>query len=176
MLIRNNKKFVTFKSRFIVALMVVSVLITSSCNRTTIQIHAAVVYKFDGAKPVARTKFYLLTKSFDEFEKEKGFAPYTSARSSARGKMIDDRLGMNNDRTPGIDEVLLKETILSVVVTDFEGKAVFENVPNGVSYIAGYTETRKENESLVWCVKVDTTKLDGKPLILDQNNAVVDTP
>lgn len=166
-----------FRSIIVLSSLLIYLCLGVGCKNSSMPVHAAIVYKTGGAQPVARTKFYLLKKNFEEIQKETGFPPYLSSRAVNAGKLIDRNLGREDSmREPGIIELTIKDSIISTVVTDFDGKAVFENIPSGIFYIAGFSETRKPGESLIWCVKVDTSTLDGKPIILDQQNATLEEP
>src|ERR1041384_665953 len=104
-----------------------------SCNQDkTIQIKVGIVYKM-GPQPVARTKFYLLNKQLET----KYFTP-------PRTVEIFKGTGAASKVEPGIAEDLIKDRIVATTVTDFEGNAVFDNVPSGIYWIAGFARTRSE--------------------------------
>ncbi len=156
-------------------------LFCSACNRdrtipiktTTIPIKAAIIYKVGGgAQPVARTKFYLLNKDLKQIEKDVGLSVVTDP-DSAR---ILRQVSPESNFLAGIDEEKIKGNIVMTTTTDFEGEASFENVPPGIYFIIGYTETRNSDSLYdsyrTWNVRIDTAQFDGKPILIDQHNAL----
>jgi hypothetical protein len=138
--------------------------ITINQNRTII-IKTALVYKM-GTQPVARTKFYLLSKDLKILDEEKKSAYYTPSFI----KSVISNTDFGHLIKVGIQEDKIKDYIVATTTTDFEGNAKFENVPKGTYYIGGFTTTRSEDGYVVWSVKVDATN-DTQTLLLDQNNA-----
>jgi hypothetical protein len=149
-----------------------TLLCLTSCNQDkTIQFRAALVYG-NGVQPVARTKFYLLkedSKAITAKENAKGkkgnifYSPFTERLFKATG---DWKEGY----TRGIQEDVIKDYVVATTTTDFEGNGKFENIPSGVYYIGGYTETRSA-DGVFWCYKVDT-QTNKDIILLDQKNAL----
>ena len=143
-----------------------------------IPIKVAIIYNFGGAQPVAREYFYLLNKDANQLWKEAGLLNAEKLRVPSMTKQPSDESVFRfyfsldmlrvSEGNPSQFEDALKPFIVKTVNTDFEGNATFENVPEGVYYIYGVTETR--SGYAVWNYKVSTE--ENKTVLLDNKNAV----
>lgn len=154
----------------------------TGCNKTeqievvqkpverNIPIKVAIIYKFGGPQAVAREDFYLLNRDFAQIWKESLFTKYEKAKE-LRPKPSDElifQLALLEDPAATKLAEAVKPYILRAVSTDFEGNATFENVPTGVYYIYGITQTR--SGYAVWSYKVSTD--ENKTVLLDNKNAL----
>jgi hypothetical protein len=144
-----------------------------------ISIKVAIIYNFGGPQAVAREHFYLLNNDANQLWKAAGLLnaeklrvpgvttkPF-SEESVFRFYFSMDRLRVSEGK-PSQFEDAVKPFIVKTVNTDFEGNATFENVPEGVYYIYGLTETR--SGYAVWSYKVSTQ--ENKTVLLDNKNAI----
>jgi hypothetical protein len=140
-----------------------------------IPIKAAIIYNLGGAQAVAREDFYLLNRDFLQVWKESGLVNDKTLKELGvklsdeqlfRLAFIEDRLRVLNKKPSKFDEAI-KPYIVKTVTTDFEGNAIFENVPEGDYYIYGVTETR--SGYAVWSYKISTN--ESKTVLLDNKNA-----
>jgi hypothetical protein len=140
-----------------------------------IPIKAAIIYNLGGAQAVAREDFYLLNRDFLQVWKESGLVNDKTLKELGvklsdeqlfRLTFIEDRLRVLNKKPSKFDEAI-KPYIVKTVTTDFEGNAIFENVPEGDYYIYGVTETR--SGYAVWSYKISTN--ESKTVLLDNKNA-----
>jgi hypothetical protein len=138
-----------------------------SSSSKPISFRAALLYKIGAPQPVARTKFYLLSKDLKVLDKDEKVTPVFMSPSIARDM---SQIIPNVEHKIGIQEKNIKDYIVATTVTDFEGNAKFENVPPGVYSIVGFTTTRSEFGYVVWSVPVDSRNVP-ETILLDQNNA-----
>jgi hypothetical protein len=172
-------------------LIIFILFITASCvGKGSLHIDAQIIYNMGGAQPVARQKFYLLNKNplilraddpdFQQrmqnakTEEEKNnllmasavfllFAGAVTGAPIVEGKE-KNFLGTVNSTRQFWEPYLVAET-----QTDFDGKAVFENLAHGEYWLIGQTETRAA--FTYWNLKVKIDSGENK-LLLDQNNAL----
>ena len=143
-----------------------------------IPIKVAIIYNLGGPQAVARERFYLLSKDASQLWKEAGLLNAEKLRVPSMTKQPSEesvfrfffsldmyRVG---EGKPSQFEDAVKPFIVKTVDTDFEGDATFENVPDGVYYIYGVTETR--SGYAVWNYKVSTQ--ENKTVLLDNKNAI----
>jgi hypothetical protein len=143
-----------------------------------IPIKVAIIYNFGGPQAVARERFYLLNKDANQLWKEAGLLDAEKLRVPAMTKPASDESVFRfyfsldmlrvSEGKPSQFEDAVKPFIFKTVHTDFEGNATFENVPEGVYYIYGLTETR--SGYAVWSYKVSTQ--ENKTVLLDNKNAI----
>lgn len=127
-------------------------------------IKVAIIYNLGGAQAVAREDFYLLNKDAVQIWKETGLIK------------VENNLGLDfsldryyaMEGKPSKFNEAIKPHIINTTTTDFEGNANFENVPEGIFYIYGVTETR--GGIAVWSYKVSTN--ENKTVLLDNKNAI----
>lgn len=179
---------------FIIALL----LFAQSCNtkvetalpnqENVLSVEAALVFKSGDVKPVARTEFFLLNKSFDTILAESGFMSSISA-SSLPQRIKDNFSNMNKinpvktfavavNVSENIETLQLplakvindtKSHIAYSTTTDFQGKAQFKDIKAGEYFLFGYT---KVGESVaVWNLKTEV-KSGQNTITLDQKNAL----
>ncbi len=176
--------------RNLLPFIILIVLITSTCAfKNDLKIEAKVIYTLGGPQPVARQKFYLV--SIDPMElrgddpklrakldatagKEKESLLFASAVLPLLKKAIEEKkiqegkekvyLNSFESTKEAWSDYLVAET-----TTDFDGKGVFKDVPNGEYWLIGQTETRAA--FTLWDFKIKTPISEDK-LLLDQNNAL----
>lgn len=138
---------------------------TEAVSDSTIPFKVALLYK-NGAQPVARTKFYLLSTDIRPLHEDKDgkiiFTQPSLAKQLATQGYGDGRIGIKEEN--------IKEYIIASSTTDFDGNGRFEGIKPGVYWLAGFATTRSENGYVVWSVRVNFPN-DARNLMLDQNNA-----
>lgn len=160
-------------TRTLLGLLVsVSILITfANCNQIerkptqrNIPIKVAIIYSVGGAQAVARENFYLLKKDALQIWKDAGIIK-DEKKFGFEYQLA--RLNTKEGNSSRFDEAI-KPHIVNTTTTDFEGNAVFENVPEGEYYIYGVTGTR--GGIAIWSYKVSTQEI--KTILLDNKNAI----
>jgi hypothetical protein len=74
-------------------------------------------------------------------------------------------LGVVENSKRAWDGYLVKE-----IMTDFDGKATFDDVPPGNYWLFGQTETRAA--FTLWDLPIELKAGENKKILLDQNNAI----
>ncbi|MBV5329071.1 MAG: hypothetical protein JZU65_15830 [Chlorobium sp.] len=140
----------------------------------TLSIEAGVVMRNGEARPISRSKFYLLDKNLYKILIEGNFTDtdgkvltkrdsvYITYIFSIRGGVFDQYRESNKKAN-----LLIESHIVQSVTTDFGGKAAFEKVPPGIYYIMGFSELG--SNELLWDEEVKLSP-GNNSLILDQNN------
>ncbi|MEK7723849.1 MAG: hypothetical protein AAB336_05840 [Acidobacteriota bacterium] len=121
--------------------------------KSNLNIKAALILNSGNAQPVSRTKFNLVKIDLPGLAKESGLSPSD----------------LNEDNVTKLEESAAKH-IIATVTSDFEGKAVFDNVPKGDYIIYCRAGGLGYRHSVVWLFPV---KVNGssEAILLDQNNA-----
>jgi hypothetical protein len=132
--------------------------------KRNLPIKAAIIYSLGGAQPVARENFYLLDKDAIQIWKEAGLV---KDEKMLWLEFSIDRLYADEKKSSKFGQAI-NPHIVNTTTTDFEGNAMFENVPEGSYYIYGVTETR--GGIAVWSYKISTN--ENKAVLLDNKNAV----
>jgi hypothetical protein len=144
-------------------------VLAAACNQnakipvdenTKIPIKAGLLYKMGGARPVARTKLYLLKAEAKNLDNSDLFISPMTASAVGMGESY-----------AGIQEDRIKDYVVATTTTDFEGNAEFKNIPPRTYYIAAYTRMPSQFGYVVWKVEVNAKK-DMETVFLDQNNAL----
>lgn len=164
----------------------------------SLEIEAANLFKSGDVKPVARTKFLLLTKDFESILQESTFLSQMS--EFAEKKNLKNELEIIRQKpngnirlfamaykyqenlehsTEGIAYSAIavvqglnaaQQYVSAEVTTDFQGKARFENIKPGTYYVFGYNLTG--SEVAIWNLKTEVKNGNSK-LILDSKNAEI---
>ena len=160
---------------------------TSQPSKTvTISIEAALTFKNGDVTPVARVPLYLLSASLEEVflsdamkqlyltdAEKSGFGMETAKREVEEKKLRS--LISNLQYEPLFPTYVaaakksLKDLIKYETVTDFQGKAVFKDIPPGKYFLFGYTNIRKN--FIAWHLEINAAG-ETINLILDPNNAL----
>lgn len=144
----------------------------------SIHIKVAIIYNFGGAQAVAREHFYLLNKDARELWKDAGLLNAEKLKVPAMTKPASEETVFRfyfsldmlrvSEGKPSQFEDAIKPSIVETVNTDFEGNATFDNIPMGVYYLYGVTQTR--SGYAVWSYKVSTR--ENSTVLLDNKNAL----
>lgn len=153
---------------------------TNTKDKGTLSIETGLVFKSGDSKPVSRTAFYLLDKSFPQIlidgrikntegeiiqDKTNAYVNFIFGNSMKINSRDDQPLYLDfYDRAWSS----IKPHVLQSVVTGFDGKAVFKPMPTGHYYIMGYYEVSKNK--VFWDVEFNISSGDNH-LTLDQNNS-----
>ena len=188
--------------KLILSFLALLLLFTIACNKTeleanktvsnskpsaVLEIESALIYKYGGVQPNARTSFYLLDKSAKEILKSAAVMPQgekfeqTKAALAKQGQNIEDAnplfwikiASKYPDYFPGfLPKALseIKKHIVKSTTTDLQGKAKFEGLEYGRYYIYGTVEAR-DGWAVIWDLPIEI-KDEKQSLILDQNNAL----
>jgi hypothetical protein len=138
-------------------------------EETSLSFQAAIVYKMNGAQPVARAPFALLDRSVEDILRDAGVKPeknfnYATSLGFAM-KYPSQYAGFSAAAAEA-----LKSHIITTTTSDFEGRGQFRNLKKGSYWIFCYSQTR--GGFAVWNLSVNLP--DGPSnIILDQNNAAV---
>jgi hypothetical protein len=171
-------------------LFILITLFFGGCSfKNDLKIEAKIIYNMGGPQPVARQKFYLV--SVDPMA-IRGDDPKLKAKLDKLEGDAKNALLFQSMLLPllkaGIEEKTIKEGkekiflnsfesskdvwsdyLVAETTTDFDGKAVFKDVPNGEYWLVGQTETRAA--FTLWDLKIKTP-INEEKLLLDQNNAL----
>lgn len=179
-----------FLNQLILTVLILSFIFTLlSCSRTsTLNIEAKIIYNMGGAQAVARQKFYLLNKDLFDPDKENFKKKYENI-TDENAKVVFimqstllyslQKFVTDGKVEEGKEKVFLDilekskpvwaDFIVAETITDFDGKAAFENVPSGKYWLASQTETR--SAFTLWDLPLELKPGENK-LLLDQNNAI----
>lgn len=143
--------------------------VASTSSLYSVNMKAALIYKYGGAQPAARVTFYLLDDSLQTI--------LLSGSTKDLFKNRDWSWGYGHDMiTEGFEgnrQVLnsvIKPHVVQTATTDFDGSAKFVGLRAGTYYLAGVAETR--GGYAVWNVPVHVGGTQPTvDVILDQQNA-----
>lgn len=172
---------------------VTTIIFLASCSNSTVKqptqstlsMEAAIIYKMDGVKPIARGTFYLLDSSAEEILKSANLKP--QSKNLDRILKLGQERGMPTDTLTYLDFLKIaydspkeygsyllqvtnemKKRNVKTVMTDLQGKAQFEGIERKTYYIFGTAQTR--GGSAIWNLPIEV-KEEKQSIILDQNNA-----
>ena len=138
-------------------------------EKATVDIEAAVVYKMGGAQPLAREKFYLLDSDLESILKSAGLKSESSTGLVAT-------LGFAvqyPEQNPGFYNrgmAAIRKHVKYTVLTDFKGKAQFQDVVPRTYYLFGMSNTR--GGFAIWNMKTKVVA-GNNSIVIDSNNADV---
>jgi hypothetical protein len=135
-------------------------------EKASLNIEVAIIYNMGGAQPVAREKFYLLDSSAESIMKGSGMK--VKEGSGVLGSFGLSVLYPSADTQKALTAI--KKHVKYSVLTDFKGKANFENVKPDTYYLFGITTTRKGFS--IWNLKKKIVSGENSE-ILDNKNAEV---
>jgi hypothetical protein len=153
---------------------------TPDVAQGTLALEVGLVFNSGDVKPVARTDFFLLDKSFPSIVMEAGVVPIEkySVPSHTPEEKVLFGFGMSL-RTRVPDDLIefgskakgaVKPHVLYTVTTDFGGKATFQHVRAGTYFLMGYTAAG--GSFAIWNMPV-TIKNGKMSIILDNKNAAM---
>ncbi len=144
-------------------------------GESTLSLDTGIIFRSGDIKPVARTEFYLLDKGLVDALLEKGYSYnnkkvtdpyliYIQFLSSA------EYYNSTDDSRERFDLIwsILRPHVIQSVTTNFDGKAIFKEIPPGQYYLMGLTKIGQN--SIIWNVEVNLSPGDNS-FTLDQNNA-----
>jgi hypothetical protein len=160
-------------------ILLLSFVSLTSCSKTEqkieekpveykIPIKVAIIYSMGGVQAVAREDFYLLNKDAVQIWKDAKLLEGMKDENDFMMRILLDDLVATKDKPSKFIETLKPHTV-KMTTTDFEGNAVFENVPQGEYYI--YSRTKTRGGHAIWNYKV-LTNPENKTVILDSKNAI----
>ena len=135
-------------------------------SKNSLNIKAALVYSFGGAQPIARTKFYILNADLNVIAQKADIDVRKTPLSLA---ITADELQARITNKPSRFMEAMKPYIVKTITTDFDGKAVFEDVPTGNYFLYGRAQTR--SGWAIWSLSINTQ--GTQTILLDQNNAII---
>jgi hypothetical protein len=170
--------------KVILCISILLCLSGAACLRSaSLNLEAQIVYTMGGPQPVARQEFYLLDVDPFSVKQEKqntstqGETIYVL--SVINWNMFAEQVRLAQERDIPLDKklipmvanakVFLAPHIVQTAQTDFQGRAVFENLSPGDYWLMGIAETR--SSAAFWNYKVTIESGENK-VLLDQNNAL----
>lgn len=148
---------------------------TSTKGKGILSFETGLVLNSGDIKPVSRTTFYLLDKSFAQTLIDASFQDadgniikkprdiYGEFLMSDKYKILGKNLDLYNRAW-----LLIKPHVVQTVITGFDGKATFKPMQAGKYFLMGYSEVSRN--LVFWDVEVNLSSGDNL-LTLDQNNA-----
>jgi hypothetical protein len=130
-----------------------------------IELEAQLVYKVGGPQPVARETFYL-------YDVDPASLKVPNADGSRRSVATNITLINMAGSTIGPPEevwVVIKPHIVKAVKTDFQGKAVFDDLKPGDYWLVGKAETRTALPEY-WMYKVGVRPGENRVLLSQDNS------
>jgi hypothetical protein len=174
----------------IICIFVLSIcLLFNGCNtKSTLMMEAKIIYNMGGAQSVARQKFYLLNADPFAPNGAKFQEKYDAAKTNEEKVVLTlastllfslQKFASDKQIKAGEEKVLLGivdktkiiwgDYLVKEVITDFDGKASFDDVPPGKYWIFSQSETRAA--FALWNLPIELKSGENK-ILLDQNNAV----
>lgn len=135
----------------------------------SLAMEAGIIYNMGGNQPVGRTAFALLNASLASLIQDSGYRSRFNQIDLISAWGIDRQYPntSNAEVLSRIDAAISEHTI-KTVTTDFNGRAVFENVQPGSYFLVGIAQTRRGHA--IWNVPIEI-KAGQNTIILDQHNA-----
>ena len=139
---------------------------SGNVSKNRLDIKAALIYSYGGAQPVARTKFYVLNADLNVIAQKADIDVKKTPLSLA---ITADELQAKLTNKPSRFMEAMRHYVVKTVTTDFDGKAVFEDIPTGNYFLYGRAQTRSG-----WAIWSLPIKTEGtQTILLDQDNAIV---
>jgi hypothetical protein len=143
-------------------------------DKNTLKLETGIVMRSGDVKPISRTTFYLLNKSFTSIIMDAGLSEYYGKDKtteslcrlfSAYYKDFGERKRANDAVSFTMSAV--KPHVIQTVTSDFGGKATFINLPLGKYWLVGFSGVGKSY--FTWDLEASLLSGDNS-IILDQNN------
>ena len=161
-----NQIILTSGIMFLISL---TLLINGCSSDAKLEVEAQLVYSVGGPQPIAREMFFL----YDVDPVTLNIPDSDGSRDRIVRKIIPfknpTKAGSYFPTDPEVNAVI-QPHVIKQVLTDFQGKAVFDNLRPGDYWLVGSAE-RRDSLTEYWMTKVTVGPGDNK-ILLSQDNSV----